>query len=101
MTNALGTVIARLYLRIMSTTEKRLLNTDEVAAIFGVRRRTVLRWAGEGLIPRVQIAGTTRYRAEDVERLITSANDERPAVPGEALETTSAAGGVGGDGSGG
>jgi excisionase family DNA binding protein len=90
-----------MYLERMSTAEKRLLNTDEVAAIFGVGRRTVLRWAAEGLIPRVQIAGTTRYRADDIERLITSGNDERPAVPGEALEPTSTAGGVGGDGSGG
>jgi hypothetical protein len=82
-----------MYLERMSTAEKRLLNTDEVAAIFGVGRRTVLRWAAEGLIPR--------YRADDIERLITSGNDERPAVPGEALEPTSTAGGVGGDGSGG
>jgi hypothetical protein len=33
-----------MYLERMSTAEKRLLNTDEVAAIFGVGRRTVLRW---------------------------------------------------------
>jgi len=52
--------------------DTRLLTTDEVAAIFGVGRRTVLRWAAEGLIPRVQIARTTRYRADDIERIITS-----------------------------
>jgi excisionase family DNA binding protein len=42
----------------------------EVAGLFGVRTRTVRRWALDGRLPRVHIAGTTRYRRSDIEALI-------------------------------
>lgn len=48
-----------------------LLTVDEVAAIFKVGRRTVWRWADEGLIDRVRLGrNISRYTAASVEALI-------------------------------
>jgi len=69
----------------------RLLTDREVASILGVGRRTVHRWATGGLLPRVRIEGTTRFRSSDIRALIaqSSREDERLAVgPGVVTSTT-------------
>jgi excisionase family DNA binding protein len=47
-----------------------LLTEREVANVFLVAPRTVRRWANSGQLARVRVGGVTRYRVEDVDRLI-------------------------------
>jgi excisionase family DNA binding protein len=61
----------------MDTSSKRLYTADEVAELFGCGRRTVMSWASSGLLPRVRVGGITRYRAEDLERLISRPDEEK------------------------
>lgn len=45
--------------------------TGEVAEAFGVSRQTVVRWAKEGVLPKIVLpSGRFRFRREDVEALI-------------------------------
>jgi len=50
--------------------EDRLLRAQEVATMLAVSTRLVWRFRSEGRLPAVQIAGSTRFRASDVRRLI-------------------------------
>jgi excisionase family DNA binding protein len=59
----------------------RLLTTREVAEVLGVHRRTVLRHAAAGILPRVRVGGVTRYRADDLERIL-STQKTRTGGPG-------------------
>jgi hypothetical protein len=52
-----------------------LLRRREVAAMIGVTERTVERWADEGLLQRVKISGTSRYRRADMEALAVPQNE--------------------------
>ena len=46
------------------------LTVAEVADLFGVQRRTVQRWADEGLIPCTRtLGGARRFDRAEVERL--------------------------------
>lgn len=55
---------------------ERLLTPREVAAMFRVDPKTVTRWAQAGKLPSVRtLGGHRRYRAADVEALLTG---ERP-----------------------
>lgn len=47
-----------------------LLTSREVGEICRVDRRTVERWAQAGVLHRVEIGGSVRFRADDVARLI-------------------------------
>jgi len=61
-----------------------LLTTDEVAVLWKVHPRTVTRWTARGALPAVRVGNVTRYRAEDVDRLIQpigSTRGETRAVP--------------------
>jgi excisionase family DNA binding protein len=51
--------------------DNALLTTAEVAALFGVSRKTVARWAEAGLIPTFRtLGGHRRIRARDVRRFL-------------------------------
>jgi excisionase family DNA binding protein len=45
---------------------------DEVASMLGVHRRTVKRYAAQGILPRIRLGGITRYRADDLERILST-----------------------------
>lgn len=49
-----------------------LLTAAQVAQIIGVSRTTISRWGSDGKIPVVKVAGTRRYRRDDIERLLQS-----------------------------
>jgi excisionase family DNA binding protein len=55
-------------------TSSDLLKTREVAELFGVETRTVLRWHRNGDLPgfrlRGRIGAPLRFRRDDVERLV-------------------------------
>ncbi len=51
--------------------ECRLLRYREVAQLCAVSLMTVRRWAAAGRLPKVVIGGTVRFRADDVEALIS------------------------------
>lgn len=50
--------------------KEQLLRAGEVAEMLAVSSRLVWRFRSEGKLPAVQIAGATRFRLSDVERLI-------------------------------
>jgi predicted DNA-binding transcriptional regulator AlpA len=50
--------------------QDQLLRAQEVAAILAVSPRQVWKFRSVGRLPAVQIAGSTRFRASDVRRLI-------------------------------
>ncbi len=58
-----------------------LLTEDEVAAFFRVTPRTVRRWAREGWLQPVRIAGTTRFLPEEIQGF-ASTTSEGPADNG-------------------
>jgi excisionase family DNA binding protein len=68
----------------VSSTDRRqrtLLTPEEVAQLLRVTPRTVRRWGAEGTLERIRLGGRlTRYRADDVQRLIS--NDVAPAGGG-------------------
>jgi len=69
-----------------------LLTEAEVAAIFRVTPRTIRRWARDGWLNPLRIAGTTRYRAAEL-RDLTGSNDE--TQPGQAALAPTPADGCG------
>jgi predicted DNA-binding transcriptional regulator AlpA len=49
-----------------------LLDAGAVAALFGIRRNTVLDWAQRGRLPKpIRIGRTIRWRHTDIEALVT------------------------------
>jgi excisionase family DNA binding protein len=81
--------------RIYPDWPEQLLTDREVASLLGISRRSVHRWATEGLLRRVRIAGTSRFRIADVTALIqqqTTKYDERPARPPGAVKTSAGQG---------
>ncbi len=46
-----------------------LLTEDQVAAYFGISRRTVARWVRDGILHQVKVKRYIRYRRDEVERL--------------------------------
>jgi hypothetical protein len=65
-----------------------LLRGREVASMVGVTERTIERWGQEGLLARVRIAGTTRYRRADVEAL-ADPQRAKPASVAALINATS------------
>lgn len=49
---------------------KKLMKVEEVAERLNVAISTVYHWGHRGILTVVKINGATRYRAEDVEKLI-------------------------------
>lgn len=49
-----------------------LLTASEVAEMFRVAEGTVYRWARDGFIPSVTVAGTVRFHQADVDRILAS-----------------------------
>jgi excisionase family DNA binding protein len=48
-----------------------ILNRSEVAVLLQVSDRTIDRWAAEGRLHRIRLSPrTTRYRLDDVQRLV-------------------------------
>lgn len=47
-----------------------LMSAEEVATALRVSSWTVLRWFREGKVPGLKISGTTRFRREDIERML-------------------------------
>lgn len=58
----------------MTTTN--FMTVDEVAAIFRVQRRTVIRWVNRGRLPAVRIGRSPRIPRECVEKMIAEAKGE-------------------------
>jgi excisionase family DNA binding protein len=57
--------------------QDELLTSAEVAALFGVDRRTVVLWAKRGRLPALRTpGGQHRFRAAEIERLLASSNGE-------------------------
>lgn len=58
---------------------ERLLTPAEVAAMFGVNRKTVTRWARSGKIAAIRtLGGQRRFRASDVRALLDATGEKRP-----------------------
>jgi excisionase family DNA binding protein len=58
-----------------STATDDLLTSAEVAALFGVDRRTVVLWAKRGRLPALRTpGGQHRFRADEIQRLLESNN---------------------------
>lgn len=53
-----------------------LLTAEEVAPLFRVTPATIYRWATDGVIPKVKVGGTVRFRRSDIEAVLTA-----PAEP--------------------
>lgn len=50
----------------------RLLTSSEVARLFRVDPKTVLRWAATGILTSIRTpGGNRRYRSDEVHRLLT------------------------------
>ena len=67
-----------------------LLTTEEAARLFGVHRRTIERWRTSGLLSPIRLAGTVRYRADDLAALVGSTDDHDPGDQARAAGKTSA-----------
>ncbi len=64
------------------------LRSGQVAALFRVHPRTVLRWADAGLLPYVVIlGGQRRFPKTDVEALLARRRGQVPEEPGGLLRT--------------
>jgi excisionase family DNA binding protein len=61
--------------------QRPLLLPDEVAAILRVSPRTVRRWAGDGTLKCVRVAGSLRFRPDDIAALIEQAK-QSPGLTG-------------------
>ena len=58
------------------TTPDGLLTSAEVAALFGVDRRTVVLWAKRGRLPALRTpGGQHRFRTDEIRRLLETADD--------------------------
>jgi excisionase family DNA binding protein len=63
--------------RRRSEEQEELLTSAEVAALFGVDRRTVVLWAKRGRLPALRTpGGQHRFRADEIDRLLKSSNGE-------------------------
>lgn len=60
---------------ISANPSDRPLRATEVAQVLAISTRLVWRFRSEGKLPSVQIAGATRFRQSDVERLIVSGTE--------------------------
>jgi len=49
-----------------------LFDAKQVAEAFGVRRATIYQWARRGLLPCVKVSGVVRFRASELERVLSS-----------------------------
>ena len=59
--------------------EHELLTPGEVAVMFRVNPKTVTRWARAGKISAVRtIGGHRRFRASEIQRFITDAQESQP-----------------------
>jgi excisionase family DNA binding protein len=61
-----------------------LLRVPQVARVFGVSERTVYRWIDSGLLRPIRVGGTTRFRLDDIERLLEPeevVDEEEPKPP--------------------
>jgi excisionase family DNA binding protein len=57
--------------------QDELLTSAEVAALFGVDRRTVVLWAKRGRLPALRTpGGQHRFRADEIDRLLKGNNGE-------------------------
>jgi excisionase family DNA binding protein len=64
---------------VVRVDDKTFLRPGEVAAIFGVQPRTVVRWAQDGRLPSIRTpGGHTRFHADAVRALV--AERERPTT---------------------
>ena len=50
---------------------EKLLTVDDVARLFQVSADTVYRWKRSGWLPGTKVAGTIRFRREDVDALFS------------------------------
>jgi excisionase family DNA binding protein len=58
---------------------ERLLTPAEVAARFRVDPKTVTRWAKAGKLSSIRtLGGHRRYRASEIEALLSANGDEKP-----------------------
>jgi excisionase family DNA binding protein len=61
---------------------ERLLTPAEVAAMFRVNPKTVTRWARAGKISAIKtLGGHRRFRASEIEALLTNTGEEATDVP--------------------
>lgn len=59
------------------SSEERLLTPSEVAKMFRVDPKTVTRWAKAGKLSSIRtLGGHRRYRASEVERLLTGLDSD-------------------------
>ena len=57
--------------------QKAYLSNDEVAAKFGVCKKTLSRWNRDGYLKLFKIGGRIYYRRSDVEALLQQGGDEK------------------------
>ena len=50
--------------------QKQLLRVDEVAAIFGVTRRTIYNWMDKGEIPFTKVGGTIFFLPSAIDGIL-------------------------------
>ena len=56
----------------MNTNSDSLLTREEVAKYLNVTERTVLDWAQRGVIPAIKLAGSWRFRRQDIDSWLES-----------------------------
>ena len=57
---------------------EKLYEPRELAGIYGIGYRTVLRWIGEGKLPARQLpSGAYRVRETDIEKVLTPVGADR------------------------
>lgn len=61
--------------------EPQLLTAAEIAHIFRVAESTVYRWARDGAIRSVTVAGTVRFSRVEVEALLAPSFETAPSEP--------------------
>jgi excisionase family DNA binding protein len=68
--------------------EEEWLRTGQVAALFRVHPRTVIRWAAAGLLPHlVTFGGQRRFSGAGVQALLARRRGQVPEEPGALLST--------------
>ncbi|MDR0453594.1 MAG: helix-turn-helix domain-containing protein [Deferribacteraceae bacterium] len=50
--------------------EKKLMRFDEVAAVFGIKPKSLYNWTNTGILPKVKIGGKVFIPTEAVKKLI-------------------------------
>jgi excisionase family DNA binding protein len=58
--------------------EVEILNTEEVAALFGMKRTTVADYARRGVLPSFKIGKHRRYRRSDIEAWLEEQSRPNP-----------------------